>query len=183
MHIGHVARILLSHNTNPYLRLVTYPRNLVKDREVDVVAEVAFKRIGKMARAVDFRRYGDESDRGSFNPSRLLAVSRIVLENTVHLFAYHGRDWGAPIEFATNLMGAGDESRQVIDDGNLILFEQRHKLILLAWVGACRASANNCGGQHHRGANQSVCKAGDAGAHGRISISSVSSARYLIQPE
>jgi hypothetical protein len=82
-------------------------------------------------------------------------------------------------------MGSGDESRQVIDEGNLILFEQRHKLILLillAWIGACRASANNCGGQHHRGANQSVCKAGDAGTHGRISISSMSSARYLIQP-
>jgi hypothetical protein len=70
-------------------------------------------------------------------------------------------------------MGSGDESRQVIDDGNLIFFEQLHKLILLALVGACRASANNCGGQQHRGANQSVCKVGDAGAHGRISIPSV----------
>ena len=100
------------------------------------------------------------------NPGGLLAVSRIVLENTVHLFGHHVRDRGAPIEFATNLMGSGDESRQVIDEGNLILFEQRHKLILLARVGACRTSANNCGGQHHRGANQSVCKAGDAGAHG-----------------
>jgi hypothetical protein len=48
------------------------------------------------------------------------------------------------------------------------LFEQRHKLILLlAWVGACRASATNRGDQHHQGANQSVGKAGDAGAHGR----------------
>jgi hypothetical protein len=100
------------------------------------------------------------------NPSGLLAVSRIFLEYTVHLFVYHGIDRSAVIEFATNLMGSGDESRQVIEGGNLILFEQRHKLILLAWVGACRASANNCGGQHHRGANQSVCKAGDAGAHG-----------------
>src|ERR1700722_7116181 len=111
------------------------------------------------------------------NPSGLLVVSRIFLEHTVHLFVYHGIDRDAGIEFATNLMGSCDESRQVIDDGNLILFEQRHKLILLAWVGACGASANNCGGEHHRGANQSVCKAGDAGAHGRTSISSVSSAR------
>jgi hypothetical protein len=117
------------------------------------------------------------------NPSGLLAVSRIFLEYTVHLFVYHRIDRGAPIEFGTNLMGSGDESRQIIDEGNLILFEQRDKLILLAWICACRASANNCGAQHHRGANQSVYKAGNAGAHGRISISSVSSARYLIQPE
>src|ERR1700684_2961625 len=117
------------------------------------------------------------------NPSGLLAVSRIFLEHTVHLFVYHGIDRGAAIEFATNLMCSGDESRQVIHEGDLILFEQRHKLLLLAWVGGCRASANNCAGQHHRGANQSACKAGDAVAHGRISISSVSSARYLIQPE
>ena len=53
-------------------------------------------------------------------------VSRIFLENTVHLFVYHGLDRGAAIEFATNLMGSGDESRQVVDEGNLILFEQRH---------------------------------------------------------
>jgi hypothetical protein len=162
------------------LRLVTYPCHWTKDREADVVAYI---RIGKVAWAVDFRRYGDESDRGSVNPSGLLVVSRIFREYAVHLLVYHGIDRGAAIEFATNLMGSGDESRQVIDDGNLILFEQRHKLILLAWIGACRASANNCGGQHHRGANQSVCKAGGAGTHGRISISSVSSARYLIQPE
>jgi hypothetical protein len=119
-----------------------------------------------------------------------LAVFRILLEHTVHLFVYHGIDRGAAIEFATNLMGSGDESRQVIHGGNLICCELRHKQILQillawawAWVGACRASANNCGGHHHRGASQSVCKAGDAGAHGRISVSSVSSARYLIQPE
>jgi len=117
------------------------------------------------------------------NPSGLLAVSRIFRINTVHLFVDHGIDRGAAIEFATNLMGSGDEGRQVIDDGNLILCEQRHKLILLAWVGACRAGASNCGGQNHLGANQTVCKPGDAGAHGRISISSVSSARYLIQPQ
>src|SRR6516164_10616273 len=122
------------------------------------------------------------------NPSGLLVVSRIFRKYTVHLFVDHGIDRGAAIEFATNLMGSGDESRQVIDDGNLILCEQRHKQILQillawAWVGACRASANNCGGQHQRGASQSVCKAGDAGAHGRISVSSVSSALYLIQPE
>jgi hypothetical protein len=72
-------------------------------------------------------------------------------------------------------MGSGDERRHVIDGGNLFLFEQRHELILLlAWVGACCASANNCGGQHDRGANHSVCEAGDADAHGRISVSSVS---------
>ena len=65
-------------------------------------------------------------------------------------------------------MGSGDDTSHltVIDGRNLFLFEERKKLILLAWVGACRASANNCGGQHHRGANQSVRKAGDAGAHG-----------------
>ena len=115
------------------------------------------------------------------NPSGLLAQSRVVLEYAVHLFVYHLVDRSAAIEFATNLMGSGDESRQVIDEGNLILFEQRHKLILLillAWVGACRAGAENCGGQHHGGVNQSVCEAGDAGAHGGISISSVPSARY-----
>ena len=122
------------------------------------------------------------------DPCGHLAVFRILLEHTVHLFVYHGIDRGAAIEFATNLMGSGDESRQVIDGGNLICCELRHKQILQillawAWVGACRASANNCGGQHHRGASQSVCKAGDAGAHGRISVSSVSSALYLIQPE
>jgi hypothetical protein len=66
------------------------------------------------------------------------------------------------------LMGSGDDTRHltVIDGRNLFLFEQRQKLILLAWVGARRASANNCSGQHHRSANQSVCKPGDAGAHG-----------------
>src|SRR5246127_3489850 len=136
-----------------------------------------------MAWGVHLRCYGDESDRGSMKPRGLLAQSRVGLEYAVDLFVYHLVDRSAAIEFATNLMGSGDESRQVIDEGNLILFEQRHKLILLAWVGVCRASANNCGGQHRRGANHSVCKAGDAGAHGRISIPSVSSARYLIQPE
>jgi hypothetical protein len=67
----------------------------------------------------------------------------------------------------TYLVSSGDESRHLTVTGgrNLFLSEQRHKLIVLAWVGARRASANNCGGQHHRGANQSVCKAGDAGAH------------------
>jgi len=65
-------------------------------------------------------------------------------------------------------MGSSDEPRHIIDSGNLFLFEQRHKLILLAWVCACRASANNCGGQHHRGANQSGYEATDVGAHGRI---------------
>jgi hypothetical protein len=50
---------------------------------------------------------------------------------------YYGLDRGTAIEFATNLMGSGDERRHVIDGGNLFLFEQRHKLILLlAWVGA-----------------------------------------------
>jgi hypothetical protein len=181
-----LAGILLPHDANPRLRLVTYPWHWTKDGEADVGAEVAFKRIGEMAWAVDFRRYGDESDRGSFNPSGLLSVSRIVLEDTVHFFVYHGRDRDAAIEFATNLMGSCDESRQVIHERNLILCEQLHKLILLillAWVGACRASTNSCGGQHHRGANQSVGKSGDAGAHGRISISSASSAQYLTQPE
>ena len=92
------------------------------------------------------------------NPSGLLVVSRILREYNVHLFVYQGIDRGAAIEFATNLMGSGDESRQVIDDGNLICFELRHKkLILLVWVGASRASANNCGGHHHRGAKQSLC--------------------------
>ncbi len=53
-------------------------------------------------------------------------------------------------------MGAGDEPRYVIDGGNLFLLEQRQKLILLlAWVGTCRASADDCGGQHRRGTNQS----------------------------
>ena len=52
-------------------------------------------------------------------------------------------------------MGSGDDTRHltVIDGRNLFLFEQRQKLILLAWVGAGRPSANNCGGQHYRGAN------------------------------
>jgi hypothetical protein len=64
-------------------------------------------------------------------------------------------------------MGSGDDASHltVVDGWNLFLFEQCHKLIL-ARVGACRASANDCGGQHHRGANQSVCKAGDTDAHG-----------------
>src|SRR6202046_5518693 len=97
------------------------------------------------------------------NPSGLLAVSRIFLEHTVHLFVYHGIDRGAAIEFATNLMGSGDESRQVIHERNLILFEQRHKLILLAWVGACRASANYRGGPPHRGHKQKGCNVGDGG--------------------
>ena len=144
--LAHVAGILLPHNANPRLDLVTHPCHWTKDREADVVAYI---RIGQMAWAVDFRRHGDESDRGSMNPSGLLVVSRIFLEHTVHHFVYHGIDRGAAIEFGTNLMGSGDESRQVIHEGNLILFEQRHKLILLAWVGACRASADNCGGQHH----------------------------------
>jgi hypothetical protein len=109
-----------------------------------------------------------------------LAVFRILLEHTVHLFVYHGIDRGAAIEFGTNLMGSGNEGGQVIDDGNLICCELRHKIILQfllawawawAWVGACRASADNCGSHHHRGAGQSVCKAGDAGAHDRISVS------------
>ena len=75
---------------------------------------------------------------------------------TIHLLVYRGLDRGAAIEFATNLMGPPDDTRHVINGGNLFLFEQRHKLVLLAWVGACPASANNCGGQHHRDANQSV---------------------------
>jgi hypothetical protein len=95
--------------------------------------------------------------------------SRIVPKREVHLVVYHGLDRCAAIEFATNLMGSGDETRQVIDGGNLFLFEQRHKLILLAWVGACRASANNCGGQHHQGVNHSIRKADDSGAHGSVS--------------
>jgi hypothetical protein len=103
------------------------------------------------------------------DPSSVLAVSRSFIKHTVHLFVNDGIDRGAAIEFGTNLMGSGDESGQVIDEGNPILFEQRHKLILLARVGACGAGANYCGGQHRRGANQSVCK---AGAHGRISNSS-----------
>ena len=133
--------------------------------EADVVADI---RIGQVAWAVDLRRYGDESDRGSINPSGLLAESRIFLKHRVHLFVDHGVDRGAVIEFFTNLVGSGDERRQIIDEGNLILFEQRHKLILLvllAWVGACRAGAKNCGSQHHRSADQSVCKAGNAAAH------------------
>ena len=48
-------------------------------------------------------------------------------------------------------MGSGEDTRHltVIDGRNLFLFEQRQKLILLAWVGACRARANNYGGQHY----------------------------------
>ena len=65
-------------------------------------------------------------------------------------------------------MGSGDDTSDltIIDGRNLFLFEQRQKLILLAWVGACRASANYCSGQHRRSGNQNVCKAGDASAHG-----------------
>src|ERR1700742_2809907 len=87
---------------------------------------------------------------------------------TVHLFVDHGVDRGAAVELATNLLCPGDDTRHltVIYRWNLFLCEQRQKLILLAWVGACRAGANNGGGQHHRGANQSACKAGDADAHG-----------------
>jgi len=92
---------------------------------------------------------------------------RIGIKQTVHLFAHHGVDRGAAIEFATDLMRSVDETRHVIEGGNLFLLQQPHKLILLlAWVGACRASTNNCGGHYHRGADQSVLKAGDAGAHG-----------------
>lgn len=47
-----VTGILLPHNANPRLRLVTYPCHWIKDREADVVAYI---RIGKMAWAVDFR--------------------------------------------------------------------------------------------------------------------------------
>ena len=47
-----VAGILLPHNANPRLRLVTYPCHWTKDREADVVAYI---RIGKMAWAVDVR--------------------------------------------------------------------------------------------------------------------------------
>jgi hypothetical protein len=45
-------------------------------------------------------------------------------------------------------MGASDDTNHltVVDGRNLFLFEQRQKLILLAWVGACRASANSCRG-------------------------------------
>ena len=50
--LAHVAGILLPHNANPRLRLVTYPCHWTKDREADVVAYI---RIGKMAWAVDFR--------------------------------------------------------------------------------------------------------------------------------
>ena len=49
-----VAGILLPHNESR-LRLVTYPCHWTKDREADVEAEVAFKRIAKMAWAVDVR--------------------------------------------------------------------------------------------------------------------------------
>ena len=65
-------------------------------------------------------------------------------------------------------MGSGDDARHltVIDRRNLFLFEQGQKLILLAWVGVCHAGANRCGGERNRGANQSACKACDAGAHG-----------------
>ena len=93
---------------------------------------------------------------------------RIVPKSTIHLFVGYGLDRGAPIEFATNLMGSSDEPRHIIDSGNLFLLEQRHKLILLAWVCTCGASANNCGGQHHRDANQSGGATTDASAHGRI---------------
>ena len=64
------------------------------------------------------------------NPSGLLVVSRIFRKYTVHLFVDHGIDRGAAIEFATNLMGSGDEGRQVIDDGNLILCERRYTMRL-----------------------------------------------------
>lgn len=47
-----VTGILLPHNANPRLRLVTYLCHWIKDREADVVAYI---RIGKMAWAVDFR--------------------------------------------------------------------------------------------------------------------------------
>jgi hypothetical protein len=67
-------------------------------------------------------------------------------------------------------MGAVDDPRHVIDGGNLFLFEQRQKLLILSRVGTCCATANNRGGEHYRSANQSVCEAGDAGVHGRISI-------------
>ena len=50
--LAHLAGILLPHNANPRLRLVTYPCHWTKDREADVVAYI---RIGKMAWAVDLR--------------------------------------------------------------------------------------------------------------------------------
>nr|WP_231639731.1 hypothetical protein [Mycobacterium sp. Marseille-P9652] len=116
------------------------------------------------------------------NPSGRLAVFRIVLEHTVHLFVDHVVDRGAVIEFGTDLMGSGNESGHVVDGGNLGCRELRHEEILQfvlgwAWVGACRAGANNCGGQHRRGAGESACKGGNAGAHGRISVSSGPSAQ------
>jgi hypothetical protein len=81
---------------------------------------------------------------------------------------YYGLDGGAAIELATNFMGSVDEPRHIIDGGNLFLLEQRHKLVILAWVGACCARADYCGRQHHRSANQRVWDSGDADAHGRI---------------
>ncbi len=49
--------------------------------------------------------------------------SRIGFKQTVHLFVYHGVDGGAPIEFGTDLMGAGDETRHVVEGGNLFLLQ------------------------------------------------------------
>jgi len=53
-------------------------------------------------------------------------------------------------------MGSSDDTSHltVIDGRNLFLFEKRHKLILLlAWVGARRAGADECSGQQHQDAD------------------------------
>ena len=56
--------------------------------------------------------------------------------------------FGGTILRFSELERAISEARmqRLVDDRDLILFEQRHKLILLAWVGACGARADYCGG-------------------------------------
>ncbi len=115
---------------------------------------------------VDESVYGCRDAAGGIEAGERVLVIPIV-SNQIHQVAHRH----AAIEFAANFMGCVDEARHVVDGRDVLVTEQRQKLVILARVGRCRAGGQNCDADNYRGGgNQVASLADEAGQHGRASV-------------
>jgi hypothetical protein len=83
----------------------------------------------------------DESGLGAREAA---AVGRVDAIRIVHHRVHYSVHRHAGIECATDFMGGVDEAWHALEGGDTFLIEQCQKLVVLVWVGRCRATVQNC---------------------------------------
>lgn len=97
--------------------------------------------------AVGLHGHRDEAGEGARDAvARVLAQARVIvvpkgrdrLDDCIHR--------PAAVEFATNLMGSGNQAGRVLEGGDAMLIKRCQKLVVLVRVGRCCAAAQDRGG-------------------------------------